>query len=327
VLITGIPMILHHPPGALANWILPCGPARTILWYPKPKESEEKLENKTPSNTMALVTMMHGDGAWKLVYTITTLRKGNLRAHLVPASPEILLPPIVIEDALLADSLINALGQSLTDLENGVKNSVTEAILSSKEAFTNSTSIPLVEKSNTLADQPDDDDAVDPLTTPAVLAAVRAFRKSLEQTSSVQQARRIRLVNERLKQAMSFIRNPQVQSNGALPPGVPPLALPNDMNDPRKRYPALEENYNLNQPPSKRSKSYTPEDWRSFVTEQIIHYLGVEETTLVEFCVQHICDRKSWDELRTELQPVLEEDVDAFLQALKARDEELSGAS
>jgi len=58
------------------------------LWYPKQLHVGESLpDGKTES--MALLTMMHGDGAWKLVAPINVLKFGNFRAQIVPASPDI----------------------------------------------------------------------------------------------------------------------------------------------------------------------------------------------------------------------------------------------
>jgi hypothetical protein len=77
------------------------------------------------------------------------------------------------------------------------------------------------------------------------------------------------------------------------------------------------------EPASKRAKTTTANLdktlLRSYVAQQITHYMGVEEETLIDFCVQHVLDEKPWEDLANELQQVLEEDTGAFLQALQAK--------
>jgi hypothetical protein len=354
VLLTGIPKHLHQ---TLSSWILPCGPARTILWYPKQLEKDEAMD--TSKKSIALVTMMHGDGAWKLVHTVSALNLGDLNAHLVPASPDIPLPPIVLDQSVARP------------LEDMMKKSY-DAILAGKFDAAQEPSVPPppptlldTQKVAAAAGGHNYDEDVDPLNAPAVLQAVREFRMSLHKTSAVQQARRVKLVQERLEQAMELLKHPPppaallpptnilatgVPPLGGLPPPtggppLPPLPLPPPPPPPppgmdsgkrgQSNLPAWMTAAGTagvttqDEPASKRAKTTTANLdkalLRSYVAQQITHYMGVEEETLIDFCVQHVLDEKPWEDLANELQQVLEEDTGAFLQALQAKIKELAG--
>jgi hypothetical protein len=58
---------------------------------------------------------------------------------------------------------------------------------------------------------------------------------------------------------------------------------------------------------------------RAFIALQIQEYLGEEEKTLIDFCLAHVMDGKSYAALLEELQLVLEEDAPKFVEALKAK--------
>jgi PWI domain len=343
VLLTGIPKHLHP---TLSQWILPCGPARTILWYPKQLEKDEAMD--TSKKSIALVTMMHGDGAWKLVHTVSALNLGDLKAHMVPASPDIPLPPIVLDEAV-ARPLEDIMKKSYDAIQTGKFNAVPEPSLPPQPLLD-------TQKVAAAAGGHNYDEDVDPLNAPAVLQAVREFRMSLHKTSTVQQARRVKLVQERLEQAMELLKHPPPPV--ALPPpsilatGVPPLGgLPPPPGGPPPPPPPLPLPPPTSTDSGKRGQSNLPA-WmtagasgatqepvpkkakttnvdkallRSYVAQQITHYMGVEEATLIDFCVEHVLDEKPWDDLANELQQVLEEDTGAFLQALQAKMKELGG--
>jgi hypothetical protein len=97
------------------------------------------------------------------------------------------------------------------------------------------------------------------------------------------------------------------------------------------------------QPPAKRIKTTSSFDFNSatfsfvtgtsrsaelknFVSEQITHYLGEAEASLIDFVHGHAMAGKPVHLLRPELADVLEEDVLPFLQAIYEKTVELSGS-
>ena len=55
---------------------------------------------------------------------------------------------------------------------------------------------------------------------------------------------------------------------------------------------------------------------RTFIANQIKHYMGEEEVTLIDFLYQQVMSRVTVSKLLEELQPVLEEDAPVFAQEL-----------
>ena len=89
------------------------------------------------------------------------------------------------------------------------------------------------------------------------------------------------------------------------------------------------------EPPSKKSKIYpthfpanlapsTHATFREFLTNQVKESLGEEEKTLIDFLYNHILKGKATSELLAELQMVLEEESNGFLEAVWAKVNELS---
>jgi hypothetical protein len=91
------------------------------------------------------------------------------------------------------------------------------------------------------------------------------------------------------------------------------------------------------EPPNKRSKSSSyPENFpptlapsthgplREFLTNQVKESLGEEETTLIDFLYNHILQGRATSQLLQELQVVLEEESDGFLQLVWAKVDELA---
>jgi hypothetical protein len=88
-------------------------------------------------------------------------------------------------------------------------------------------------------------------------------------------------------------------------------------------------------PATKKSKTYptnfpatlapsTHAILRDFLTNQVRESLGEEETTLIDFLYNHILQGKPTSELLQELQVVLEEESEGFLQAVWAKIDELA---
>ena len=57
-------------------------------------------------------------------------------------------------------------------------------------------------------------------------------------------------------------------------------------------------------------------DLRTFMAASIQEYLGQEEATLIDFIYQHVLAQKTPEQLVPDLKQVLDEDADAFLEAL-----------
>jgi hypothetical protein len=339
VLLKGVPEFLHP---CLSSWILPCGPARTILWYPKQLDFEEKLASKKKS--MALVTMMHGDGAWKLVHTVRALNLSTkttfqFDAYMVPASPDIPLPPIELP-AEVATPLQEMMKKTFDEFEtNGGKLTTSSSTAPPPPPLSLDT-----QKVAAAAGGHNYDEDADPLNAPAVLQAVKDFRKLLEKSSTVQQARRVQLVQTKLEEAMQArIKNgglappPPAAANNLPPPplptGVPPLGglppppLPADVDSGKRgqsNLPAwMTTAPPATEPPAKKQKTLDPATLRDFVAHQIKSLMGEEEATLIDFIVKHVTEEKPMVGLIEELQPVLEEDTNKFVEALQAKMKEL----
>jgi hypothetical protein len=66
---------------------------------------------------------------------------------------------------------------------------------------------------------------------------------------------------------------------------------------------------------------------RDFLRNQVIESLGEEEATLIDFLYKHILQGKATSELLQELQVVLEEESESFLEAVWAKVDELAKVS
>ena len=316
VLLTNVPAALQ---GCLREWLVPCGPTRTTLIY-EPKKQCGNSDNDvdaapTPTFT-ALVTMMHGEGAGKLVYAAEQL--GFFKAYLVPASPDRLLPA-------LSDSSFPGDDQWWQSMKT----------------FPTTTRVIDTHKVAAAAGGNNYDEDADPLNAPAVLEAVRQFRISLETTQTTHQRRRAQLVQERLLQAMDIMkRQPPPLPMPPVVVSLPPPPLPLDLLPPPPLPPQLGISticnppplpdiallpppppplpLSIEEPPTKKTKvDIDANRLRDFITTQIIAHLGEEEVTLIDFCLQYVLDQKPWEGLLEELTLVLEEDAVTFVEAVK----------
>ena len=335
VLLTHVPSFLTN---CLREWIAPCGPARTILKYEpiilakNKNKNEDKMSTKNSSSSTdkeiktftALVTMMHGDGAWKLVSAVQNAPL-TMTAYLVPASPSVLLESEVAQHSppLQVDILV----QSLMTLYQEFQSSSTKSLSLSKVAAA--------------AGGNNYDEDADPLNAPAVLELVQQFRKSLETSQTTQQRRRAQFVQERLEQALKertkyallSMTSPSLDVPPPTLPMLPPPPPPLPMLPPPP--PLLLDTTVLplvlpSEPPVKKLKAAATtltEEMkpilRTFIASQILQYLGEEEKTLIDFCWQYVLDQKSWDGLLEELTLVLDEDAGSFVESLKQKVQEL----
>lgn len=238
VLLRNVPKFLQSYT-KLRDLILPCGPARKIL--------------VNAYNQMALVTMMHGDGALKLTCVIEYLSQqqaeiAQLQAQLVPASPDIPMPVPQLEEGIIksvAEELWkcwNAIKQEKKEESSKEKSETTNettATTNSQEAETTATQEETTTTTTTTLDSARvaaaaggayDEDA-DPLNAPAVLEAVKKFRKELLQRQGQQRQERKRIVAKRMEEMLPIVKQ-QVKEEasrmtappvgGLGPPGMPP---------------------------------------------------------------------------------------------------------
>lgn len=302
-----------------------------MLWYPKQEQPEEEQEKK---NSMALVTMMHGDGAWKLVSVINELKLKKFKAFLVPASPDIPLPSIDISESSRKE-LCHIMKERYDEFEkNGGR--LVPASTAAAPVMTLDT-----QKVAAAAGGNNYDEDADPLNAPAVLQAVKDFRKALEKSNTVQQKRRIQLVAQKLEQTKKTLKEggpppglPPMPPPGGLPPPPPPAVAPKPAavgagrgvsNLPawmtQQKKPEGPTAVTAEPPPKKQKRSVQDcrDEMRGFIASQIKHYMGEEEDSLIGFILQHVLDEKPMLALLEELKGVLEEDADAFLQSLQSK--------
>ena len=199
----------------------------------------------------ALVTLSHADGAAKFVAALAHVQSKlsttaaaaaatsrtdapkdeeaatTIEAHLVPNLAEVPLPPITMDP-----ETVEILSNNLLDAWQNKKTANSAVAAANGQDATTSTDT-LATKTKTTADtaatkgtdavnaSDDDEEEVDPLTTPAVLAAVRNFRRQLETQQGSKSTRRKELVNEKLATMLPVVRQ-RLQEEATRPP--PPLA-------------------------------------------------------------------------------------------------------
>ncbi|CAJ1944545.1 unnamed protein product [Cylindrotheca closterium] len=216
VLITNVPAFLHSFK-SIREWLYPCGSARTAVFYPKQNEDEELPAS---AKFAVLVTMSHPDGAVKLLGSFKRFasrldeRYNQIQAYMVPASPDIPLPP-----PLLDEETQEVLGKKLWDYFVGLEN----------PDMAGSDNIPKldVDKVAAAAGGGNYDADEDPLNAPQVLEAVKAFRRKLDKTHSHQKKKRMEMVAQKLKDMRPAIKR-MMEEEKNRPANVlpPPLPLP-----------------------------------------------------------------------------------------------------
>jgi hypothetical protein len=198
-----------------------------------PKEGED-----APPPAAGLVTLMHADGAVKLVVAIRYVRQELLQeaqaaddgdkdipvvvpwAHWVPAQPQVPLPPPSL-DPTVAETLGKRMLEAYRKLAKGQDLQHQPQTSSSSE-----TGAP-TESMNADGDGGDAGD--DPLSSPAVWEAVRQFRHNLEHQQGSKAVRRKELIQASLERLLPRIREHGGDVlAGAVPSlhgGPPPLPL------------------------------------------------------------------------------------------------------
>lgn len=225
VLLRNVPSFLQSF-AQLKDWLVPCGAARKIL--------------VVKDTNMALVTMMHGDGALKLVCAVQYLSElykdspeiAKLQAQLVPASPDIPMPPPELDE-----NITKNVGEDLWKLWGTIKEAVskegeggtkdttaTTATSTATEQTTTTTTTTALDSSKVAAAAGGayDEDA-DPLNAPAVLELVKKFRSQLLQNQAQQRAERKRVVAEKIQEMLPLVKERMERMPpGGLPPPLPP---------------------------------------------------------------------------------------------------------
>lgn len=227
----------------------------------------KKHDDKPKSS---LVTTIHPDGAVKLVVSIRYVRqqllndddnnnnnnnnsggesgsedtkqdaaKKILAGHWVPTQPHVPLPPPAL-DPVLAETLGKRMWSTYQRLSSGQAldpQQQQDQQGSSNENEAPTSSFTNANKNNNMDEGVDDTE--DPLTTPAVLEAVRQFRASLEEKQGSKAVRRKELVKSSLDRILPRVReemerapppaSPQMMGGGG---GHPPPAAPGNLPPP-----------------------------------------------------------------------------------------------
>lgn len=230
VLLTHLPAVLHQRQ-VLREWLIPCGNVRHVIFVP-PEQDDEDDDNEQPktndnddNHRTALLTMSHADGALKIVtafrhFQAEFLLKHNsetmqkFQAHLVPTHPDIPIPPPMMDPTtvqVLGDRLV----ASFPD-PNQPKTSNTNANSNSAPAPSKEPAV----KGPDSDDEPEEEEE-DPLTTPAVLGAVREFRRKLARQQGGKATRRQELVKSKIEQLKPIVRQRMLAGPGGPPPPLP----------------------------------------------------------------------------------------------------------
>lgn len=230
VLFTHLPSVLHKRQ-VLREWLVPCGNVRHVIFVPPAVEDDdddddevlaaEQAHNNDDVNRTALLTMSHADGAVKIVtafrhfqaeylskLTDETQREAmqKFKVHLVPTHPDIPVPP-----AMMDPTTVQVLGDRLVASFPDPNQPKNPSLPAPKET------VPAI-KGPDSDDEPDEEEE-DPLTTPAVLAAVREFRRKLARQQGGKATRRQELVKSKIEQWKPIVR--QRMLAGPPPPGPP----------------------------------------------------------------------------------------------------------
>jgi hypothetical protein len=358
ILLTNAPAFLHSYK-SVREWMYPCGSARNAVFYPKKNEDEELPPS---AKVTVLVTMSHPDGAIKFLGSFKQFasrldqRYNQMQAYMVPASPDMPLPPPMLDEEtqkVLGDKL----WQNFLSLESPDSNDAEENMQKLD-----------VSKVAAAAGGGNYDAEEDPLNAPQVLEAVKGFRIKLDKSQSFQKKKRMELVAQKLAEMRPRVKAmteeekmrppmvgvpppfpppgvpgapPMPMGAPPLPPGVPPPPggpglppPPMSVEDSGKRgrsnlpawmtqqQPATEE------PAAKRVKNeghptnFPPlpssvyPQLREYLSQQVRESLGEEDTTLIDFLYSHIVHTKAAADLLQELQIVLEEEANGFLETL-----------
>lgn len=213
-------VLLRHVPSFLSikEWMAPCGAARKVI----------------TADHISLITMMHGDGALKLVCAVEYLTsKYNIpiQAQLVPASPDIPLP-VPVMDENVTEQVGEQLWQLWIDMKDGkkIESSRCDPPQAVAPTLANEDSRLDAARVAAAAGGAYDEDA-DPLNAPAVLEAVKQFRLQLSKKEQEQKEKRVRIISEKIQQMLPLVEEKMKQERIPAPPMVlpPPMGIPPPM--------------------------------------------------------------------------------------------------
>mmetsp|Transcript_58621 Transcript_58621/g.164459 ORF Transcript_58621/g.164459 Transcript_58621/m.164459 type:complete len:453 (-) Transcript_58621:81-1439(-) len=233
LLLTNVPPFLHTF-RAVRDWLYPCGSVRNCIFYPRKPEDDDGDPQDLPSDARIsiVVTMSHPDGACKLLGAFKQFtsrlddRYNKLQAYMVPANKDVPLPP-----PLLDEESQQVLGEKLW--QNFLSAEAPEHHRTGGATSGSSNTSEAKEKQ-----QPLDADKVaaaaggnnydadeDPLNAPAVLDAVKEFRRKLTKTQSYQKRKRMELVAQKLAQMRPRVEA-MVEEEKKRPPPAPVVPPP-----------------------------------------------------------------------------------------------------
>eukprot|EP00977_Amphora_coffeiformis_P008298 scaffold1878_cov170-Amphora_coffeaeformis.AAC.11 len=205
----------------------------------KPTTTSDDDATQTPgssTSSTSLVTLTHPDGAVKLVIAIRYVRQqllqqqqdspdtkdGNpkkfVAAHWVPSQPHVPLPPPAL-DPTIGETLGKRMWAAYQRLSTGRD---LDPQQQQPQQPSNEATEPSAADTNHNNFDEGVDDAEDPLTSPAVLEAVRQFRESLEAQQGSKAVRRKELVQTHLDKILPRVRADMEQQRGPPPMGGPP---------------------------------------------------------------------------------------------------------
>lgn len=358
VLLTNVPTFLHSL-RSIRDWLYPCGSARAAIFYPRKNEDEPLPAD---AKVTILVTMSHADGAMKFLAAFKHFashldeRYNSLQAYMVPVSPGVPLPPPFLDQdttQVLGDKLW-ANFVSLESPEDASKTETTQKLDVTKVAAA-------AGGGNYDADEdplnaPQVLEAVKDFRRKLekTQSSQKKRRIALVQQKLAEMRPRVQVLMEQEKNAPPLpVGAPPPLPTGLaappLPPGLPPPPLPEGAapsmaEDSGKRgrsnLPAWmtqqqQGEESTGEPTTKKAKTTeeltnfpslpdsTHTELREFLQTQIKEYVGEEDTTLIDFLQNHIVGGKAVSDLLSELQMVLEEEANVFLQQLWTKVEEL----
>ena len=227
------------------------GGVRSIVMVPpppilKPGETLNTYYIALPDENVkisALLTMSHADAALKVITAFRhfhqKLKDGgqddeylSFAAHSVPTSPDIPLPPAVMDKEtimVLGDKLYEAFQQLKEGNETDHQANANLSTINDNNSAAKTTSMDEnssnIRNSSTAEDGGDEGD--DPLTTPTILEAVRKFREQLSLQQGSKAIRRQQLVKEAIEKALPVVRQRLQEERAAtnaapVIPGLPP---------------------------------------------------------------------------------------------------------
>jgi len=219
ILMTKVPPFLHTF-RAVRDWLYPCGGVRNVTFYPRRKEDDDGDPVELPSDARIslLITFSHPDGACKLLGAFKQFasrldeRYSSIKAFMVPANKDVPLPPPLLDEES-QQQLGEKLWQNFTAAE-------------APELHEEEKPKPLdTEKVAAAAGGNNYDADEDPLNAPAVLEAVKEFRRKLGKTQSFQKKKRLELVARKIAEMKPRVRA-MVEEEKKRGPPPPPAAVP-----------------------------------------------------------------------------------------------------